>query len=168
MSVSDQTTASLMKEEIDFITSLLPAGYKITEGGGYIRCTYKLGDEVFFTKTGSYFVNTVVVPLQKKFGEKFLGVYHFTLNAHKDFALFFGVDEKYYRKYNERIRYRALFPRVDEFGFDDGIIWDVQVFKRPYFFGKVGKMKWVSVIKTNDLSVGLGFAAHLVDKKQAK
>jgi hypothetical protein len=60
-----------------------------------------------------------------------------------------------WQQHGEKIRYRE----VQFYDWDGELCheFEFNVFKRPYFFGLIGKKRWIWSITANDFGVGLGF-----------
>jgi hypothetical protein len=60
----------------------------------------------------------------------------------------------------EKIRFRSF----SYYDWDGEYLTDYEfeIFKKPYFFGLLGKRRWLWAISTNSISMGLGFSKHLV------
>ena len=60
----------------------------------------------------------------------------------------------------EKIRYREV--GYYEFNGDWAEDMEFEVFKRPYFWGLIGKKKWIWSITTNSMETGLGCSEALL------
>lgn len=60
----------------------------------------------------------------------------------------------------EKIRARKVEYTDPEVG--KCIEAEFQVFKRPYFFGLIGKKRWETSIITNDEQMGMSFSRYLI------
>lgn len=75
-----------------------------------------------------------------------------------------GDDGYFYAIKNLLIRYKIIIEHDPIFG---GEYWDYrfEIFKRPYFFGLVGKKKWEMSVQTNGWQEGISFSNYLLGIK---
>ena len=63
--------------------------------------------------------------------------------------------------HKENIRSRTVEYTDPQWG-DKCLDYQFQIFKRPYFWGLIGKKKWIWSITTNDVKIGAGFSKTLI------
>jgi len=68
-----------------------------------------------------------------------------------------------YKNIKDNIRVREVTYDCPDWG-DEITDYCFEVFKRPYFWGLIGKKKWEDVIQTNSFSMGLSFSESLINR----
>lgn len=71
-----------------------------------------------------------------------------------------------YKNINENIRCRTCEYTCPEWG-DDLMDYCFEVFKRPYFWGLIGKKRWEESMQTNSFEMGLSFSKYLLGEKHS-
>lgn len=69
--------------------------------------------------------------------------------------------EKYFLTENPLIRYKIVEETEDGKIYYD---FRFEVFKRPYFFGLLGKKRWEWTIQSSDFATGKSFCEYLLNK----
>ena len=75
-------------------------------------------------------------------------------------------DFKYgeYEQVSDLIRVRTVEYDDPEWG-DECLDYCFEVFKRPFFWGLIGKKRWEESMQTNSYSMGLSFSKYLLGIK---
>lgn len=66
-----------------------------------------------------------------------------------------------YKKVEDQVRVRQVTYTCPQWG-DEITDYCFEVFKRPYFWGTIGKKRWEEIIQTNSFSMGLSFCKSLL------
>lgn len=72
-------------------------------------------------------------------------------------------DGWFYSPTQQQVRFRFVTDEDPIFG---GVTTDFhfEIFKRPYFFGLIGKKKWDFIVQTNGWKEGMSFCSYILRK----
>jgi hypothetical protein len=57
---------------------------------------------------------------------------------------------------------RACFIPSFDYGWCKGSSFEFQIFKRPYFWGFIGKKRWITILNSHYYDIGYDFCLTLI------